>query len=144
MYICYKQNNENMNYEVVREAFILATNYTQDELKTMLEEHYSQLTFEDKILDVVLRYYKSDRKEVLGQKRHPELVEARHLTMHMMRKHLADKKLKAIAKYFGKKDHSTVIHADKSVRDRLFYDEKYQQQYEEIDNIISKLTETLA
>jgi len=92
----------------------------------------------------VLRYYKSDRKEVLGQKRHPELVEARHLTMHMMRKHLADKKLKAIAKYFGKKDHSTVIHADKSVRDRLFYDEKYQQQYEEIDNIISKLTETLA
>lgn len=137
-------NNENMNYEVVREAFILATNYTQDELKTMLEEHYSQLTFEDKILDVVLRYYKSDRKEVLGQKRHPELVEARHLTMHMMRKHLADKKLKAIAKYFGKKDHSTVIHADKSVRDRLFYDEKYQQQYEEIDNIISKLAETLA
>jgi chromosomal replication initiator protein len=133
-----------MNYEVVREAFILATNYTQDELKNMLEEHYSQLTFEDKILDVVLRYYKSDRKEVLGQKRHPELVEARHLTMHMMRKHLADKKLKAIAKYFGKKDHSTVIHADKSVRDRLFYDEKYQQQYEEIDNIISKLTETLA
>ena len=133
-----------MNYEVVREAFILATTYSQDDLKTMLEEHYSQKSFEDKILDVVLRYYKSDRESVLGQRRHPELVEARHLAMHMMRKHLVDKRLKSIANYFGKKDHSTVIHAEKTVRDRLFYDEQYKDKYQEIDRIINNLTETLS
>ena len=56
-----------------------------------------------------------------------ELVNARHVAMFLCRE-LTSSSLISIGKYFGGRDHSTVIHACKTIEDRLQQEGSFEKQ----------------
>ena len=60
-----------------------------------------------------------------------EVVEARQIAMFLAKKH-TDLSLKAIGFHFGKRDHSTVIHAITTVNDMMDTDRKFNATMQEI------------
>jgi chromosomal replication initiator protein len=70
-------------------------------------------------------------KPVLGQSRKMELVNARHMAMFLCRE-MTSSSLINIGKYFGGRDHSTVIHACKTIEDKIEKDIAFEKQLTEI------------
>ena len=54
-------------------------------------------------------------REILGEKRRPDLVQARQLAMYLCRE-LLGHSYPVIGKIFGGKDHSTVMHGVKKIK----------------------------
>ncbi len=62
----------------------------------------------DKILDIVAKYYKISKNDILGKSRRREIVLPRQISMWMIR-NLTNLTFKEIGKLFKGKDHSTVM-----------------------------------
>lgn len=62
----------------------------------------------EKILEIVAKYYKLNKNEIIGKSRRQEIVLARQICMWMIR-NLTNSSYKEIGKIFKGKDHSTVI-----------------------------------
>ena len=75
-------------------------------------------------------------KQVVGKSRKMELVNARHTGMYLCRE-LTSSSLISIGKYFGGRDHSTVIHACKTIEEKIEQDAAFSNQ---INLIKQKLT----
>lgn len=135
-------NNENMNYELMREAILLASTYTKRELEDMLREEYQEETITDKVVNTVLIEYNLTKDQILSKNRSRNLVEARHMAMHMVRKHCYHLRLVEMRDYF-KRDHSSVIHGDRKTEDRLFYDD-FREKYERVDHKVSQIMKDFA
>tara|TARA_Y100000816_G_C26103112_1_gene585190 strand:- start:1913 stop:3259 length:1347 start_codon:yes stop_codon:yes gene_type:complete len=66
-------------------------------------------------------------KQIIGKSRKMELVNARHTGMFLCRE-LTSSSLISIGKYFGGRDHSTVIHACKTIEDKIRQDVAFSNQ----------------
>ncbi len=64
----------------------------------------------DLIIDTTAEIFGFTREEIIGQRRHRPLVTARQIAMYVFRE-LTDLSYPAIAREFGGRDHTTVIHA---------------------------------
>ncbi len=64
----------------------------------------------DLIIDTTAEVFGFTREEIIGQRRHRPLVTARQIAMYVFRE-LTDLSYPAIAREFGGRDHTTVIHA---------------------------------
>ena len=92
----------------------------------------------DQIQDIVGKYFDIPLDELISKSRKKDIVQARQLAMYFCNKYTEDS-LKVIGKYFGKRDHSTVIHACKSVEKKTDNDECYKQMLEDIEQKIKLL-----
>lgn len=81
----------------------------------------------ESIIEHVCKYYKINKKEVLGKGRNKNVVLARHIAIFIVRTQL-EISLEQIGKIFGNRDHSTIINAIK----------KIEKEIEEPDKSISK------
>ncbi|MGV2392618.1 UNVERIFIED_CONTAM: hypothetical protein O8I53_06420 [Campylobacter lari] len=68
----------------------------------------------DNIIDYVSKYYKIPKKEILGKGRQKDVVLARHIAIFLIREQL-NVSLEQIGKFFGNRDHSTIINAIKKI-----------------------------
>ena len=91
---------------------------------------FSQLSLKH-ITSTVAQACNVNVKPVLGQSRKMELVNARHMAMFLCRE-LTSSSLISIGKYFGGRDHSTVIHACKTVEEKLEQDIAFSNQLDGI------------
>ena len=66
--------------------------------------------------------YSVSEKNLLGKGRQMEFVIARHVAMYLCRE-LTNSSLISIGKHFGNRDHSTVIHACKTIENKMKTDE---------------------
>tara|TARA_B100000902_G_C27302559_1_gene913667 strand:- start:1147 stop:2496 length:1350 start_codon:yes stop_codon:yes gene_type:complete len=66
--------------------------------------------------------YNVSEKNLLGKGRQMEFVIARHVAMYLCRE-LTNSSLISIGKHFGNRDHSTVIHACKTIENKMKTDE---------------------
>ncbi len=64
----------------------------------------------DLIIETTAQVFGFTREEIIGQRRHRPLVTARQIAMYVFRE-LTDLSYPAIAREFGGRDHTTVIHA---------------------------------
>ena len=64
----------------------------------------------DFIIDTTAEMFGFTKEEIIGQRRHRPLVTARQIAMYVFRE-LTDLSYPAIAREFGGRDHTTVIHA---------------------------------
>ena len=64
----------------------------------------------DLIIDTTAEMFGFTKEEIIGQRRHRPLVTARQIAMYVFRE-LTDLSYPAIAREFGGRDHTTVIHA---------------------------------
>lgn len=72
----------------------------------------------DEVVRVTAEIFGITESQLLGSSRRPEFAAARHAAMILSLKH-ANATRTAIARFFGKKDHTSVVHAEKKLQERL-------------------------
>jgi len=101
-------------------------------LKALPQENgIHQVTIED-ILRVVSRTLHVDEALILSSNRTEQVALARHVCMHLAKSMIQGATLSYIAGAFGKRDHTTVLHADQKVRELIDTDPALQMQIEEM------------
>ncbi len=68
------------------------------------------------IQEIVCRYFKVSREDLLGKSRSRDIVIPRQVAIYLS-KELTDTSLQQIGNYFGGKDHTTIMHAFNKIRD---------------------------
>jgi chromosomal replication initiator protein len=91
-----------------------------------------QLTVE-KILDIVCKYFHLDKALIYTSSRKQEIVRTRQITMYLAKK-LTDYSFSHIGKVVGGKDHATVVHACKTVKDQMDISKAYRTNVENIED----------
>lgn len=84
------------------------------------------------IRQVVSERFTISIEDINSRKRNRSIVMPRQIAMYLCRK-LMDVPLPVIGKFFGGRDHTTVIHACKKIADELEYDEKLKLAVEGLE-----------
>jgi len=77
----------------------------------------------EQIRDHVSTVMQADPKDLIGPKRHREIVWPRQVAIYLCRE-LTDKSLAEIGQFFGGRDHSTILHGYNKVSEMLVTDER--------------------
>ena len=93
------------------------------------------LTFEDQVIFTICEFYHITLDEIKSKSRKREHVLARQVAMVYL-KEKTDYSLKRIGSLFENRDHSTVIHALKSIQDLLDTDKKFVEQQSQIIELL--------
>ena len=83
------------------------------------------------IIEKTARYFQTNPEEMLGPKRHKEVVLPRQIAMYLMRREL-HASFPSIARCLGRKDHTTAIHSFKKIHKQANYDEDLRRDIYEI------------
>lgn len=93
----------------------------------------------DSIAKIVCATSAVSRDDLFSKNRSRQIVNARHVSMFLCYKYTSYS-LKEIGKHFGGRDHTTVIHAMKTIKDRLsVQDELLTVVFTKSENIIKTL-----
>jgi hypothetical protein len=120
--------------EVIQQARVLAVparNYMADWYHCMWffdlieedEKPSMRLPLVEHIQQTVALFYGVSRDHLTSSCRTAEIVKPRHVAMYLCRK-LTKKSFPQIAKRFGGRDHSTLVHAVEKISSQLLHDEK--------------------
>ena len=117
---------------VVAHATLVGTSITidmaSDVLKDLLRSNEKYITM-DLIQRKVCEFYNIKLSDLNSTKRHKAIATARHVAMYLA-KQLTTKSLPDIGRNFGGKDHSTVIHAVKKVKENIAKDHEFATNLE--------------
>ena len=91
-----------------------------------------------RIINTVSNYYSVDRTDILGTRRLRKYVAPRHVVCYLAKELRRDLTLKQIGVAIGGRDHSTVIHAVRTVNNELSYKKQLREDIEELKLILSK------
>lgn len=99
-----------------------------------LDENYNadNLTFEG-IIKTVGTYYKIPVSDIRSKARNKDLTHARHIGMYLTHK-IIKPTLSEIGDFYGKRDHTTVMHAISKIEQQQKIDQKLAQALLEIEN----------
>jgi chromosomal replication initiator protein len=79
--------------------------------------------------------------DLMGQSRQQKFVIARHIAMYLS-KEIIVLQIVAIANAFGKKDHTTVLHAMSKVKELLEKDDEFRGNFIQIKRKIDQLMQS--
>jgi len=99
-------------------------------LHDLFQEQKATLTIDD-IQRIVCEHLGVSEEQMRGQTRKRNIVRARQVAMYFAKKH-TQHSLKDIGLHFGGRDHSTVIHANNTVEDRMESDESFRDTVDAI------------
>lgn len=102
----------------------------KDVLRDHIQDQRINLTVEQ-IQSLVCEYFGIPEDLVRAKTRKREVVQARQVAMYFARK-LTQHSLKTIGLQFGGRDHTTVIHATRSVDNQIETDSNFRESIEEI------------
>jgi chromosomal replication initiator protein len=100
----------------------------------MLHDNSPQIVHPQRIIEVVAEYYKYPVEALRGKSRQRPLVIARQVAMFVMRE-LTDLSYPAIAREFGGRDHTTVIHAVEKVQQLM---KERHQVYDQVTALVAR------
>ena len=86
------------------------------------------------LIEVISGYTGISIESMISKNRARKVVHARHLAMYFMFKYFPELRLESIGAKFGGRDHSTVIHAKKSIADLCHSDKTVRANVQLIDN----------
>lgn len=81
------------------------------------------------VIDRVADFFSLKPAAIRGKRRTKDLVQARHLAMYLLRKEL-EVSLKEIGRFFGGRDHTTVMHAVDKIHNLLPHSERLRRELE--------------
>ena len=84
------------------------------------------------IQEIVCNYFNLDQAVIQTRSRKRESVQARQITMYLAKKY-TDCSFSHIGKIVGKKDHATVLHACKTIKDQMETSKSFRSSVEEIE-----------
>ena len=105
-------------------------------LRDLIKETRASLSVED-VQRIVSGHFGLDERLLRDKTRKREIVNARQIAMHYA-KALTPHSLKDIGQKFGGRDHSTVIHALRSVDDQMDTDPRFRQTMDEIQRLLDR------
>ncbi|MDH6535030.1 chromosomal replication initiator protein DnaA [Parabacteroides sp. 52] len=88
-----------------------------------------------KIQEIVCGYYNLEQAVIQTSSRKREIVQARQITMYLSKKY-TDCSFSHIGKIVGKKDHATVLHACKTIKDQIEINKSFRSSIEEIEELL--------
>jgi len=88
-----------------------------------------------RIQEIVCGYYNLEQAAIQTNSRKREIVLARQITMYLSKKY-TDCSFSHIGKIVGKKDHATVLHACKTIRDQIEINKSFRSSIEEIEELL--------
>lgn len=100
---------------------------TRKEKATMVEADEALKDFDfsqtqnlttDKVIEIVCKYYKVQKSDLIGKKRNKEIVDPRQICMYVMTE-LLNIPLIAVGNALGGRDHATVIHAREKIASNI-------------------------
>jgi chromosomal replication initiator protein len=100
----------------------------QEVLKDLLRANEKFVTI-DAIQRKVCEYFGVKLSDLLSNRRQKSITTARHAAMYLS-KQLTTKSLPDIGKSFGGRDHATVIHAVKKIREKIETDKEFSSDLE--------------
>ena len=105
-------------------------NIAKDQLRLVENPNEVTLTFE-MIMNAIEKLYEVNIHELKSKSRLQQITKARHMAMYLCYNELKSTQ-KEIAKYFGGRDHTTVVHALKKISEELKNDPKLLSQYHKL------------
>lgn len=106
--------------------------FAQEVLRDLVDHHPGTVDIEE-IKKAVASYYNTALDLLSAKTRRREVVQARQIAMYCC-KQLTNQPLKTIGLRFGGRDHSTVIHACRSVENRLDTEPQFKYELERIQS----------
>lgn len=91
----------------------------------------------DAISEMVCKHFKVKTELLQTASRKREIVQARQVAMYLSKQY-TELSLAQIGAVIGKKNHATVLHACRTVKDQLEVDKSFRDQIEEIQKSITK------
>ena len=87
------------------------------------------------IQETVCKYFNLEQAAIQTNSRKREIVQARQITMYLAKKY-TDCSFSHIGKIVGKKDHATVLHACKTIKDQIDTNKSFRTSVEEIESLL--------
>jgi chromosomal replication initiator protein len=87
------------------------------------------------IIAVTSRYFAVTQAALTGPSRRTSLVLARNIVVHLARRH-TDLSYAEIGRALGGRDHTTIMHADRRLTERLAQEADIQQTLDELDRLV--------
>ena len=108
-----------------------------DDCKIILKDVYknSKVITIEKIQNVTSNFYSLNLQEMLSQRRSRPLARPRQIAMYLAKK-LTTRSLPEIGRKFANRDHTTVIHAVKTIDKLCIKNEEIKKNVEDIKSII--------
>lgn len=103
---------------------------TKEILKNLVHPIETEVNI-DFIQKSVADYFELSLEQLVDKSRKKEIVIARQLGMYFAKEY-TNLSLQTIGQYFGKRDHSTVIHAINCVNDLIETDRKFKKSYQDL------------
>ncbi|MDR0482159.1 MAG: chromosomal replication initiator protein DnaA [Cellulomonadaceae bacterium] len=94
----------------------------------------------DRVIECASSYFGFTRDDIIGSQRTRALVTARQVAMYLTRE-LTELSLPMIAKAFAKKDHSTVVHANRKITGLMAERGSVYAQVDELTSLIHRSTD---
>jgi chromosomal replication initiator protein len=113
----------------------ITTDLAQTQLADLLSDNKPKARTDDELLADIAAILKFPVEDLKGRSRQRPLVTARQIAMYVFRE-LTDLSYPAIARLFGGRDHTTVIHANEKIQ-RLMSERK--QIYDQVTDLLQQL-----
>ena len=107
----------------------------REALKETLEKQKEDLN-PNIIIECVCDYFNISKADIVGKKKSKEIVEPRMIAIYLISE-LIDMPLISIGKYFGGRDHTTIIHARDKITDQVKNNIRMHNTVKEIENMFS-------
>ena len=114
-------------------------NLTVSDCRNILKDVFSQIKVitVDKIQNVVSNYFNIPLSEMLSQRRSRPLARPRQLAMYLAKK-MTTRSLPEIGRRFANRDHTTVIHAVKTISRLSEQDDEMKKNINQIKNLLQE------
>lgn len=113
----------------------ITTDLAETQLADLLNDNKPKARTDDELLADIAAILKFPVEDLKGRSRQRPLVTARQIAMYVFRE-LTDLSYPAIARLFGGRDHTTVIHANEKIQ-RLMSERK--QIYDQVTDLLQQL-----
>lgn len=91
----------------------------------------------ESIISKVCEHYNIDETAIHTKTRKREIVQVRQIAMFLAKRH-TDNSASKIGQLIGKRDHATVLHACKTIKDLIEVDKNFKTEIEEIEASIKR------
>lgn len=109
---------------------------TEHIVKKVVHVETKPLTI-DTIIDKVCKHFEVESNVIHTKSRKQEIVQIRQIAMYLAKKH-TDSSSSKIGKLIGNKDHATVLHACKMVKDQVEVDKNFRNKIKEIESSLRR------
>ncbi|HDR04042.1 MAG TPA: chromosomal replication initiator protein DnaA [Candidatus Marinimicrobia bacterium] len=104
-------------------------------IRDILGVKKSKVISVESIMKTVAAYYRISENDIMGKNRRKEIALARQIIMYLSRDMSGDS-LKSIGLRLGRRDHSTVIHACTTIKEKIDQDPSFRSQINALKNQI--------